>query len=49
MISRRAAADDWLPEKSEWHWIHNKDEVVHDIEGDPEWMIFNLQQTGERT
>lgn len=48
MISQRSGAEFWQPEKSEWHWIHNKTEVVQTIEGNPEWMVFNLQQTGMR-
>ena len=48
MTSQRSAVEFWHPEKSEWHWIHNKTEVVQTIEGNPEWMVFNLQQTGMR-
>lgn len=48
VTAQRSASDFWQPEKSEWHWIKNETDVVHDIEGNPEWMVFNLQQTGKR-
>jgi aminopeptidase N len=49
--SQRASVDYWLPEKSEWHWIHNENISETEIElvGEPDWVIFNLQQTGEQS
>lgn len=47
VTSQRASANYWLPEQSEWHWLHNVTETEHAVElGENQWMIFNLQQTG---
>lgn len=55
VTSQRASADYWLPEKSEWHWIQNDTETasreleIQLEEASPDWVIFNLQQTGEQS
>ncbi|KAG5671811.1 hypothetical protein PVAND_001986 [Polypedilum vanderplanki] len=46
VTAQRASAEYWKPEKSEWFWIHNQSEIVIQLEAKPEWVIFNLQQTG---
>lgn len=49
VTSQRASAEYWQPEKSEWHWIDNENttETEIELESQANWVIFNLQQTGE--
>jgi hypothetical protein len=47
VTSQRSAAEHWVTETAEWHWIFNEKHKELPTDGNSEWLIFNIQQTGK--